>query len=80
MIIKADFCQLKGNWFGWKFRFMDSNDELAHISKEWGGIGKELLTIADNDVLEIFQNVPENNPVRILILAAIMYINMVLKE
>jgi hypothetical protein len=59
---------------------MDSNDELAHISKEWGGIGKELLTIADNDVLEIFQNVPENNPVRTLILAAIMYIDMVLKE
>ena len=73
-------CQLKGNWVGWEFRFMDGNDELAHISKEWGGIGKELFTSADNYVLEISQDVPENHPVRTLILAAVMCIDMVLKE
>jgi uncharacterized protein YxjI len=73
-------CQLKGNWVGWEFRFMDGNDELAHISKKWGGIGKELFTSADNYVLEISQDVPENHPVRTLILAAVMCIDMVLKE
>ena len=73
-------CQLKGNWVGWNFRFMDGDVELAHISKEWGGIGKELLTSADNYVLEISQDVPENHPIRKLILAAVMCIDMVLKE
>ena len=73
-------CQLKGNWVGWDFRFMDGNDQLAHISKEWGGIGKELFTSADNYVLEISDDIPENHPVRKLILAAVMCIDMVLKE
>jgi uncharacterized protein YxjI len=73
-------CQLKGNWVGWDFRFMDGNDQLAHISKDWGGIGKELFTSADNYVLEISDDIPENHPVRKLILAAVMCIDMVLKE
>ncbi|MBA6353217.1 MULTISPECIES: LURP-one-related/scramblase family protein [unclassified Colwellia] len=73
-------CQLKGNWVGWNFRFMDGNDELAHISKEWGGIGKELFTSADNYALEISADVPEDHPIRKLILAAVMCIDMVLKE
>ncbi|MFT5298452.1 MAG: hypothetical protein ACI9YH_004500 [Colwellia sp.] len=73
-------CQLKGNWVGWDFRFMDGNDELAHISKEWGGIGKELFSSADNYVLQISDDVPENHPIRKLILAAVMCIDMVLKE
>lgn len=73
-------CQLKGNWVGWNFRFMDGDHELAHISKEWGGIGKELFTSADNYVLEISPDVPNDHPVRKLILAAVMCIDMVLKE
>ncbi|MFQ3195164.1 MAG: hypothetical protein ACI9N3_001998 [Colwellia sp.] len=73
-------CQLKGNWVGWNFRFMDGDQELAHISKEWGGIGKEFFTSADNYVLEISQDVPDDHPVRKLILAAVMCIDMVLKE
>jgi uncharacterized protein YxjI len=73
-------CQLKGNWVGWDFRFMDGDVEFAHISKEWGGIGKELFTSADNYVLEISADVPDNHPVRKLILAAVMCIDMVLKE
>ncbi len=73
-------CQLQGNWVGWDFRFMDGDNEFAHISKEWGGIGKELFTSADNYVLKISADVPDNHPVRKLILAAVMCIDMVLKE
>jgi len=73
-------CQLQGNWVGWDFRFTDGDTEFAHISKEWGGIGKELFTSADNYVLEISSEVPDNHPVRKLILAAVMCIDMVLKE
>jgi uncharacterized protein YxjI len=73
-------CQLKGKWTGWDFRFLDGETELAHVTKKWAGIGKELFTSADNYVLEISESVPADNVARQLILAAVMCIDMVLKE
>lgn len=73
-------CQLKGKWTGWDFRFLDGDKELAHVSKKWAGIGKELFTSADNYVLQISDSVPADNVARQLILAAVMCIDMVLKE
>ncbi len=73
-------CELKGKWTGWDFRFMGEGIELAHVSKKWAGIGKELLTSADNYALEISSSVPPDSAVRQLILAAVMCIDMVLKE
>lgn len=73
-------CELKGKWTGWDFRFIKGDVEFAHVSKKWAGLGKELLTSADNYVLEISETVPPDNPIRQLILAAVMCIDMVLKE
>ena len=73
-------CTLKGKWTGWDFRFMAGETELAHVTKKWAGLGRELFSSADNYVLEISDQVPPNNPVRQLILAAVMCIDMVLKE
>ena len=73
-------CQLKGKWTGWDFRFIHDGVEFAHVTKKWSGIGKELFTSADNYVLQIADNVPEDNPIRLLILGAVMCIDMVLKE
>ena len=73
-------CQLKGKWTGWDFRFMAGDNELAHVTKKWAGLGKELFTSADNYVLEIADSVPADNVARQLILAAVMCIDMVLKE
>ena len=42
--------------------------------------GKELFTSADNYILEISPQVPAGNPLRQLIMAAVMCIDMVLKE
>jgi uncharacterized protein YxjI len=73
-------CRLKGKWTGWDFRFMAEDTELAHVTKKWAGIGKEMFTSADNYVLQIADSVPTDNVVRPLILAAVMCIDMVLKE
>ena len=73
-------CQLKGKWTGWDFRFLAGETELAHVTKKWAGIGKELFTSADNYVLQISDSVPTDNVARQLILAAVMCIDMVLKE
>ena len=74
-------CTLKGKWTGWDFRFLDLDGaELAHVTKKWAGLGKELFTTADNYVLEIAADVPPDSTVRQLIMAAVMCIDMVLKE
>lgn len=73
-------CTLKGKLTGWDFRFFKDDVEFAHVSKKWAGLGKELFTSADNYVLEIFDTTPKDHPLRQLILAAVMCIDMVLKE
>ncbi len=73
-------CELKGKWTGWDFKFMADGQELAHVSKKWAGIGKEFFTSADNYALQISETVPSDDASRQLILAAVMCIDMVLKE
>lgn len=73
-------CTLKGKWTGWNFKFIKDNVEFAHVSKKWAGVGKELFTSADNYMLEIDKTVSPDHPIRLLILAAVMCIDMVLKE
>lgn len=74
-------CTLKGKWTGWDFQFIDNQGKtLARVTKKWSGLGRELLTSADNYVLQIEESVPKNSPARMLIMAAVMCIDMVLKE
>lgn len=75
-----ELCELKGKWTSWSFSFRKGDHELAKVSKKWAGLGKEFFTSADNYMLEISDAVPADNPVRQLILAAVMCIDMVLKE
>lgn len=73
-------CMLKGKWTSWEYRFASPDKEFALVTKKWAGIGKELFTSADNYVLQISPEVPENHPLRMLIMAAVMCIDLVLKE
>lgn len=73
-------CLLQGKWTGWNFKLTHDNKELADVSKKWNGLGKELFTTADNYVLQIHDTVPQDHKDRKLILAAVLCIDMVLKE
>ena len=73
-------CTLQGKWTSWDFRFVQGSKELANVSKKWAGLGKELFTSAENYMLAINDTVPADNAARILILAAVLCIDMVLKE
>ena len=73
-------CELKGKWTSWEFKFIAGDKEFAQVTKQWAGAAKEIFTSADNYVLEISESVPEDNRLRQLILAAVMCIDMVLKE
>jgi len=73
-------CKLQGKWTSWDFKFVKDNSEYGHVSKKWAGLGKEMFTSADNYMLEINDAVPKDDPLRILILSAVICIDMVLKE
>lgn len=73
-------CKLKGKWTSWDFKFVNEGNEYGHVSKKWAGLGKEMFTSADNYMLEINDTVPKYDPLRILILGAVVCIDMVLKE
>lgn len=73
-------CSLKGKWTSWNFSFIRDGSSIANVQKKWAGIGRELFTSADNYMLEIEPNVSQSDSVRLLILAAVMCIDMVLKE
>ena len=75
-----EVCMLKGKWTSWDFQFLKGDKELARVTKKWAGLGKELFTSADNYVLSVSDAVGEDDDVRILIMAAVMCIDMVLKE
>lgn len=77
---EQSLCMLKGKWTSWDFRFVKGDKEFAHVSKKWAGLGKELFTTADNYMLSINENIQADNPIRLLIVAAVMCIDMVLKE
>lgn len=73
--------ELKGKWTSREFKFLaEGNRELGSVTKKWSGIGKELFTTADNYVLQIDPSVGAEDPARKLILAAVVCIDMVLKE
>ncbi|MCJ8313510.1 MAG: RNAase [Saccharospirillaceae bacterium] len=82
-VLNADdevICKLEGKWTGWDFRFKKGEKEYAHVAKKWSGLGKEMFTSADNYILELSNDVPENDDIRKLILASVMCIDMILKE
>ncbi len=73
-------CTLKGRWTSWDFKFLRDNQELANVSKKWAGLGKELFTTADNYMLSINESLSKEDAARSLILAAVLCIDMVIKE
>lgn len=78
---ERSLCLLMGNWTSWEFNFMSTDKKIfATVSKRWSGFGKEFFTSADNYVLQISNEVPADHSLRMLILAAVMCIDLVLKE
>ncbi|MGC3967704.1 MAG: phospholipid scramblase-related protein [Pirellulales bacterium] len=73
--------EVKGNWAGFNFRFLDSGGaELGTVSKQWGGMFKEMFTSADSYHIELSPAVPQQGALAALLLAAGLAIDMVYKE
>ena len=75
-----ELCTLQGKWTSWEFSFKVGEQEIGRVTKKWAGLGRELFTSADNYMLQISESVPPNHPVRQMIVASVMCIDLVLKE
>ena len=73
-------CNLKGSWRGREFKFEKDGKVYAEVKQKWAGMAKELFTTADTYVVSISEDVTPDNPIRVLILGAVLCIDMVLKE
>jgi uncharacterized protein YxjI len=72
--------EVKGDWKGWNFRFLNKGGrEIGTVTKKWAGLGKELLTSADNYIIALTDG-ETNRDTRSLLLAAGICIHVVFKE
>lgn len=75
------FAEVKGDWKGWNFRFLDSaGQELGQVTKKWAGLGKELFTSADTYVISVGESIARDPDKCALLLAAGLAIDTVFKE
>jgi len=69
---------VKGDWKGFNFRFLRGEEEIGTVTKQWGGVGKELFTTADNYVVSL--NGAQDPAMNTLLLAAGLAVDCVYKE
>ena len=63
------------------FKFIGSNgQELGTVTKKWAGIGKELLTSADNYIIALNETAAGQAVASALLLAAGLAIDIVFKQ
>lgn len=73
--------EVKGDWKGWNFKFLGQGGrEIGTVTKKWAGIGKELLTSADNYIIALNDGVDSPGHASALLLAAGLAIDLVYKE
>jgi len=67
------------NWRAWNFHIVDhAGEEVAHITKTYGGLVRSVFTTADNYVVQILR--PLDGPLQAMVVAAAVSIDTALKQ
>jgi uncharacterized protein YxjI len=76
------FADVKGNFIGFKYRVLtpEGDHELGKVSKQWGGLAKELFTSADSYRIEIDEDLHDQPVAKMLVLAAALAVDMIFKS
>lgn len=74
-----EIAEIKGDWKGWNFNFLQQGQSIGTVTKKWAGMGKELFTSADNYVISLNEG-KYSNDINMLLLAAGLAIDIVYKE
>ena len=73
--------EVKGDWKGWNFKFLTTEGkELGLVTKQWGGLAKELFTSADTYAVSIHDAAAADRSLTILLLAACLAVDIIYKE
>ena len=73
--------EVKGDWKGWNFKFLTKEGkELGLVTKQWGGLAKELFTSADTYAVSIHDEAGADQKRTILLLAACLAVDIIYKE
>jgi len=73
--------EVKGDWKGWNFKFLTTEGkELGLVTKQWGGLAKELFTSADTYAVSIHDSAGADRSLTILLLAACLAVDIIYKE
>lgn len=73
-----EIAEIKGDWKGWNFNFLQQGKPIGSVTKKWSGLGKELFTSADNYIISLDEEHSEDKVM--LLLAAGLAIDIVYKE
>jgi len=77
----APVADIKGNWIGWNFRFLDAGGQpLGLVTKKWAGVGRELFTSADDYLISLTDLGQQQPDTAALLLAAGLAIDTLYKE
>jgi len=76
---EKEIAELKGDWKGWNFNFLQNGISIGTVTKKWAGLGKELFTSADNYVISLNEGEHSEDKI-MLLLAAGLAIEIVYKE
>ena len=78
----TQFADVKGNLIGFKYRVLTPGGdfEMGKVSKEWGGLAKELFTSADSYLIEVHEDLHEQPIAKMLVLAAALAVDMIFKS
>jgi uncharacterized protein YxjI len=76
------FAEVKGNIIGFNYRIRtpDKEVELGHVTKKWGGVGRELFTSADTYMVDIADQLRDQPVAKMLTLATALAIDMIFKS
>lgn len=67
------------NWRAWNWNIQDQQgEEVARITKSFGGLARAVFTAADNYVVQIHR--PLQDPLRLLVVAAALSVDTALKQ
>jgi len=76
------FAEVKGNFIGFNYRVLtpDGKIELGNVSKNWGGMLKEIFTSADTYMIDVADDLKSNPISKMLVLAACLATDMIFKS
>lgn len=75
-----DAGEVKGTWTSFNFAVTYGGRHVAQITKQWRSLGLELFTSADQYAVVFDDDIRDDDPARLLALAAALVVDFILKE